>query len=103
MAADDVARCVHDAHLRLSRDDHVVLEEVHPRDLLAVHVETKQLLLLLNAETHDVALDIAKGQDVLVPVDGERSDLVFVVVEVLLIIQYVAHVAEHLDGAVPGG
>ena len=103
VATDDVARCVDDPHLGLSCDDDVVLDEVHPRDLLAVHVETEQLLLLLNAQTQDVALNVAEGQDVLVPVDGDGGDLVFMVVEVVLIVEHVAHVAEHLDGAVPGG
>lgn len=103
MAADYVARCVDDPHLGLGCDYHVILDEVHPGDLLTVHVEPKQLLFLLNAQADDIALDIAKGNDVLIPVDSDGGDLVFVVVEVLLVIEHVAHVAEHLDGAVPGG
>lgn len=103
MAADYVARCVDDSHLGLSCDDDVVLDEVHPCDLLAVHIEAKQLLLLLNAQTDDIAFNIAKSHDVLIPIDGDGCDLVLVVVEVLLVIEHVAHVAKHLDGAVPGG
>lgn len=103
VAADHVPARVHDPHLRLGSDDHVVLDEVHPGYLLAVHVEAKQLLLLLDAEAEDAAFNVPEGQNVLVAVDGQRGDLVLVVVEVLLVVEHVAHVPEHLDGAVPGG
>lgn len=75
--------------------------EMHTSDLLAVHVEIEQLLLLINAVAKHVALNVSESNDVLVFVDAYRCNLVLVVVEVLLIIQHVSNVPEHLDGTVP--
>lgn len=41
MAANHIATRIHDPHLGFSCNDHVVLNEVHPYDLLTVHVEAK--------------------------------------------------------------
>jgi hypothetical protein len=45
----------------LGSDNDVILDEVHPHDLLTVDVESKQLLFVVNAHAYHVALHIPEG------------------------------------------
>lgn len=76
---------------------------MHPGYLLAVHIEVKQLLFFLNAEAKDIAFYISKRHDVLILVDSDGCDLIIVIVEVLLVVQHITDIPEHLDRAIPGG
>lgn len=101
-ATNDTARCIHHSNLCLSCNDDVILNEMHPGYFLAVHIEVKQLFLFFNAETNDIAFYISKSHDVLIFVDRDRCDLVIVIVEVLLVVQHIPDIPEHLDRAIPG-
>jgi hypothetical protein len=103
IAADDTARGIHHSNLSFRCDNDVVLNEMHSCDFLAIHIEGEELFLFFDTEAEDVALNVSECHDVFFFVDCDGCDLVVVVVEVLLVVQHVSHIPEHLDGAVPGG
>lgn len=102
VTSDDAARGIYHSNFSFGCYDHVVLNEVHSGDFLTIHVEGEELLLFFNTEAKDVALDVSERHDVFFFIDCDRSNLVVVVVEVLLVIQDISYISEHLNRAVPG-
>jgi hypothetical protein len=98
-----VARVVDNSHLCLSTYDEVALEEDKSAYLLTVHVNVVELVTLVDIQTKNITLDISKCQYLLVSTGCQTDNLVFMVVEILLIVQHVSNIPETLDGAVPGG
>jgi hypothetical protein len=68
VTSNNVARCIYYPHFCFSCNDHVVLDKMHTDNFLTIHVEIKQLLLVLNAKAKYVSLDVAECNDVLIPV-----------------------------------
>ncbi len=62
-----------------------------------------KLLLVLNFHANDIALNVTKCSYFLVITHSQRYDLIFMVVEVLLIVKNVSHIPHCLDSAVPRG
>ncbi len=101
VAANYAPWCVHHPYLSLGSNYHIILYEVYPGNLLTVHVEIKQLLLFLNAQTDDIPINISKSNDIFLLIDCNRSELIFVIIEMLLIVKNTSNIPKHFDGAVP--
>lgn len=100
--ADISAWDVEHPHLCFSCDDHVILDEMHSDNLLTVHIQRKQVLFLLYAQTKDISFYIPKSQDVFLLIGCDWGDLILMIVEMVLVIDYAAHISEGFDRAVPG-
>ena len=75
----------------------MVLDEMHPRYLLAVHVEAEQLFLFLHAHADHISLKISESHHALLFVNSQRGDLILVIIEVLGVINHAANITESFD------
>jgi hypothetical protein len=79
----------------------MILYKPESIDPLAIHIDCIDLRLLLNIDGDQIALDVPKGQDILVIVGGDAGDLVIMVPNDLGRIDVVADIAETLDETIP--